>query len=280
MQPDLGGGSEEVAVDVRRARQPPRAVVVTLLVEHPEEEAHLGGRARGVGAHLVQGGLEGVAIEQAQVLGEHAPHRLQHEGLDLIGRRCRPVHQRGEDTCDGLRRLLGQLPMVLGEGGLDRRAGQEGEGVVAIWEVCQVERGHRRVGVGAVLPDLEAPEVADDDEPGSSPAACEVRGGSPGPLDLLLRRLDRHRRGLHLDQADLRPVQIHESGGRYVELELSTGHPPVRAVALEELVQEGLGLGLLGACVVTPAGHEVTQAALDLLAAGRQGQRSRSPMAK
>lgn len=123
---------EQLAVDVGRALEHALAVVTALLVEHPEQEPDPLGRRSAALAQLGHGGLQRIAAQHSQVLGEKAPDCLHHEPLDLVGRRRCAVHERLVHRRDPLSGLFGQLTVMLDEDGLDVRAGQEAEGVVAV----------------------------------------------------------------------------------------------------------------------------------------------------
>jgi hypothetical protein len=72
-------------------------------------------------------------------------------------------------------------------------------------------------------------------------------------------------RALHLDQTALRPEEVDDpSLLRF--LEAGAGVVAIRAVALEQPVQEALRLRPLTALVQTPLAREVDEVALDLLA--------------
>src|SRR5665647_3083285 len=87
-QADCRRMGEQVAVDVAGPGVVAGAVSVGLLVQQLEQVPDVPGR---VGVHLAQQvrdhGLQRIAVEHPEVLGEEAPHDLHGEALDLVDRR-------------------------------------------------------------------------------------------------------------------------------------------------------------------------------------------------
>src|SRR6266700_1220407 len=74
-------------------------------------------------------------------------------------------------------------------------------------------------------------------------------------------------RCLHLHDADVRPVHVHDADGCMGILELSASVLAIHAVTCDQVVEIGLGLASLAAGVVLPPRDELPQRLLDLLAA-------------
>lgn len=155
---------------------------------------------------------------------------------------------------------------------------QEEQRVVAISQFVQSEDGSRLGGKAAGFPHLELLEVAQDHPAGRGDACRGIRGLLPVALSLILRLRQRYAGGLHLDDQGSGPVQVHEPRGRPEVFEQGADLLPVRAVAGEELVEEGLRLGALRPGVVAPTSHEGAKGLLNLgTAEHRQISRSESP---
>ncbi len=121
------------------------------------------------------------------------------------------------------------------------------------------------------LPDLEAAERAQHDVRRSWAALGWVVGAMPVVEGLLavLGQLLRLAGRLHLDDAQARPVHVHDAVGCVRVLELGDLFT-VRPVALEQLVQVSLRLAALTAGVVAPSLDELAERSLDLLAAAHR----------
>lgn len=196
---------------------------------------------------------EGPVVEQAQVLGEHAPRHLEHE---VACRRLRDPasEQQVMDLRDGVDGLAGEVDLPHGEVRL--AVPQDVEDLRPLDEVAQADVGTHDAGVVAGLEHQEPPERAEDDEPGA--ALLAGPGGAPVGLGLRVVLLEAIglRGRLHLDQHLLRQQQV---GVLLIALDLERHleeHVVVlrrTAVTGEELAEELLRLLLLAALPCLPA---------------------------
>lgn len=261
---------EERPVRVRRAGvdavgRPGRRGVVQVL----EQAAELV-RARPLRMlhELLDDAREPVPGNLAEVLGEHAPHRLQEEVPPVVRAALAPVCETLVERRDGRDGLARDGELAAAE---DRLAtGEEQQRVVLVRELFEAEHGARSSREPARLPDLEPPEGAEHDVRRSRTLACRVSGVTPVVecLIAMLRQTPGLGGRLHLDDAHARPGQIEETAFLW-SLELRARRQSLGAVAREQLVEERLRLRPLAAVVQAPARGEACQAGTELVAGQR-----------
>lgn len=117
-------------------------------------------------------------FELPEILGEHAPDRLQQEVPQHVGTGRAAVAEDAEQYGDERYGLARHRRLGSDEHRL--ALGEEHQRVDAIGELQQIELGARLVGEGPRLPDLEAPERAQHDEPRCGNVAARI--GSVAPV--------------------------------------------------------------------------------------------------
>lgn len=169
-----------------------------------------------------------------------------------------------------------QRCLATGEDRLVCWAGKKQKRVVLVGQVDEVQNEAGLLREGAWLPDLHPAEGADHDEARCGNASLVIGGLDPVAQRLLtmLRQALRLARRLHLDQADARPDQVEEAASLWL-LEVRD-ICATRAIAGEELVEEGLRLGAFTAFVDAPMGGERGEPRTDLLAGRRHATRVRA----
>ncbi len=267
-----GGAAEQRPVRVRRPRI--HAVLGPLrggIVEVLEEAAQVvrAGAVR-VGDQPFEDPGEPVPRDLPEILGEHAPHRLQEEVAPLVGAANPAIGEhgvQGAEAPDGVDRHRGLAALEDG-----RVAGEEEQRVVGVGQLGQGERRARLGREQAGLPDLERVECTQHDV---------ARGRHPGagicrftPVVERLAAVVREPAGLagrlHLEETATGPQQVHEPAA-LVDLE-ARDRLAAHSVAVEQLVEERLRLRALGPLVEAPLGRERRQARADLFAGHRPGQ--------
>jgi len=212
-------------------------------------------------------GLQRIVAQHLQVFGEQRPDALHDEARQHLGRYSVTVLERlvqGRHLSAGIE---GELAMVLDERRFLASAEEEAERLVVLRQLGQGQVGGRAGRVLMHVPDQEPVERAEHDV-AHRPVGPVRRGrAAPVALGLWLRVLERRgeARLLHLDQRLARPEHVHEAGTGNEVLEEHPGALPVQPVAVDELVEEGLCLGLLAAGEVLPPADERAQSGLDLL---------------
>jgi hypothetical protein len=206
--------------------------------------------------------------EHREILCEHRPDGLEHEAPQHLGLRGTPLLKPSVNVGDELDGPASDLGLVVNEHRPAAR--EEEERIEAVWQLDEVEhRAWFRVD-RPWLPYLEAMESAEHDI-----AGCRT-GGRPRALPvtehLLAVRVKPTRlaRTLHLEDADARPEEIHESvcGALF---EARAFGPSVDPVAIQEIVQECLRFALLRPGVTAPRGSELAQPPPNLLALKSHG---------
>lgn len=154
---------------------------------------------------------EEMALQLAEILGEHAPDRLQQKIAQLVGTGGPAVAEPAEDA-DHVRDRLARHRFL---GSHEHRLafGEEHERVDPIGQVDQLELDPRRVRERARLPDLEALKGAEDDESGRRDVASRVRRVAPivQRLRAVSCKPTRFARPLHLDDAATGPEEIEKA---------------------------------------------------------------------
>jgi hypothetical protein len=231
--------------------------------EDLEEAAEIvGARPRRVSRELLHDPREDVRRQHVQVFGEHRPDALEQEIAEHREIGCLAIAQaliELGDEHDRLAREFGTAPF---EDGL--AADEEVENVEVLRQVDEIDDRTRLRVHRSRLPDLEAVEGAQDDVTRRRRARRARLLPVRERLLAVPLQVGDLAWPLHLDDADTRPEEIHETAGRSL-LEASADGLPVDAVALEQLIEERLRLGPLRALVAAPARRELAEPAPDLV---------------